>query len=52
MTDPIVVSLPPTVAASLADRLENLLPQTQCTKCGYNGCRPYAEAMALSLIHI
>nr|WP_218909816.1 electron transport complex subunit RsxB [Ralstonia pickettii] len=36
----------PAVAASLADRLENLLPQTQCTKCGYNGCRPYAEAMA------
>jgi len=33
-------------AASLADRLEALLPQTQCTKCGFNGCRPYAEAMA------
>ncbi|MBB2918043.1 electron transport complex subunit RsxB [Cupriavidus alkaliphilus] len=31
---------------SLADRLEALLPQTQCTKCGFNGCRPYAEAMA------
>lgn len=30
----------------LADRLEALLPQTQCTKCGFNGCRPYAEAMA------
>lgn len=41
-----MVSLVPAVAASLADRLENLLPQTQCTKCGYNGCRPYAEAMA------
>jgi electron transport complex protein RnfB len=23
-----------------------LLPQTQCTKCGYDGCRPYAEAIA------
>ena len=23
-----------------------LLPQTQCTRCGYNGCRPYAEAIA------
>ncbi|MFP3891279.1 electron transport complex subunit RsxB [uncultured Ralstonia sp.] len=33
------------LAPSLADRLEDLLPQTQCTKCGYNGCRPYAEAM-------
>jgi len=27
-------------------RLDSLLPQTQCTKCGYAGCRPYAEAMA------
>ncbi|MEN7531224.1 electron transport complex subunit RsxB [Cupriavidus sp. DL-D2] len=37
----------PTAAgtASLADRLEALLPQTQCTKCGFDGCRPYAEAM-------
>ncbi|MGN6317308.1 electron transport complex subunit RsxB [Trinickia sp.] len=31
---------------TLADRLEDLLPQTQCTKCGYAGCRPYAEAVA------
>jgi len=31
---------------SLADQLEDLLPQTQCTKCGYPACRPYAEAMA------
>ena len=30
----------------LADRLDALLPQTQCTRCGYDGCRPYAEAMA------
>jgi len=26
--------------------IDALLPQTQCTKCGYPGCRPYAEAMA------
>jgi electron transport complex protein RnfB len=32
--------------ASLADQIENLLPQTQCTKCGYPACRPYAEAIA------
>jgi electron transport complex protein RnfB len=32
--------------ASLADRLEAVLPQTQCTKCGYPDCRAYAEAMA------
>ncbi|MYM35402.1 electron transport complex subunit RsxB [Duganella sp. FT94W] len=31
---------------TLADRIEDALPQTQCTKCGYNGCRPYAEAIA------
>lgn len=31
---------------SLADQVEDLLPQTQCTKCGYAGCRPYAEAIA------
>jgi electron transport complex protein RnfB len=31
---------------TLADRIEDLLPQTQCTKCGYAGCRPYAEAVA------
>lgn len=27
------------------DQIEELLPQTQCTLCGYNGCRPYAEAI-------
>jgi electron transport complex protein RnfB len=26
--------------------LDALLPQTQCTRCGYDGCRPYARAMA------
>ncbi|MEK0427716.1 MAG: hypothetical protein RI962_340 [Pseudomonadota bacterium] len=31
---------------SIADLLEDLLPQTQCTKCGYPSCRLYAEAMA------
>jgi electron transport complex protein RnfB len=29
-----------------AGGIDALLPQTQCTKCGYAGCRPYAEAMA------
>jgi electron transport complex protein RnfB len=33
-------------ATPLADRIDALLPQTQCTKCGYSGCRPYAEAIA------
>ena len=33
-TDPVV------------DRIDALLPQTQCGQCGYPGCRPYAEAIA------
>ena len=30
----------------LVERIDALLPQTQCTKCGYPSCRPYAEAIA------
>jgi electron transport complex protein RnfB len=26
--------------------IDAVLPQTQCTKCGFTGCRPYAEAIA------
>ena len=33
-------------AADLADRIDAVLPQTQCRRCGYDGCRPYAEAVA------
>ncbi|HLW25386.1 MAG TPA: RnfABCDGE type electron transport complex subunit B [Steroidobacteraceae bacterium] len=33
-------------AATLAARIDALLPQTQCTRCGYTGCLPYAEAIA------
>jgi electron transport complex protein RnfB len=33
-------------SSSLADRIDALLPQTQCEKCGFHGCRPYAEAIA------
>ena len=28
-----------------ADDIDVLLPQTQCTRCGHSGCRPYAEAL-------
>lgn len=28
-----------------AEAIDALLPQTQCTRCGYEGCRPYAEAI-------
>lgn len=31
---------------TLADQIEDLLPQTQCTKCGYPACRQYALAIA------
>ena len=31
---------------TLADQIDDLLPQTQCTQCGFSGCRPYAEAIA------
>jgi electron transport complex protein RnfB len=29
-----------------ADAIDALLPQTQCTRCGYAGCLPYATAIA------
>lgn len=32
--------------SGIADRIDALLPQTQCGKCGHPGCRPYAEAIA------
>lgn len=37
---------------SLVERLDRLLPQTQCGQCGYAGCRPYAEAMAAGIADI
>ena len=30
----------------LVERIDAVLPQTQCTKCGFAGCRPYAAAIA------
>ena len=30
----------------LVERLDRILPQTQCGQCGHDGCRPYAEALA------
>ena len=30
----------------LVEKIDALLPQTQCGQCTYPGCRPYAEAMA------
>lgn len=31
---------------SLVEQLNNALPQTQCTRCGYPDCQRYAEAIA------
>jgi len=31
---------------SLVERIERLLPQTQCGQCGFAGCTPYAQALA------
>ena len=36
----------------MIDQINALLPQTQCGRCGFNGCRPYAEAIASGLADI
>lgn len=30
----------------LINQIDAILPQTQCTQCGYDGCLPYARAIA------
>jgi Na+-translocating ferredoxin:NAD+ oxidoreductase subunit B len=37
---------------ALAQRLNDALPQTQCTRCGYPSCRDYADAMAVEGVAI
>jgi electron transport complex protein RnfB len=32
---------------ALADRVNDALPQTQCTRCGFPDCKAYAQAIAL-----
>ena len=32
--------------ADFVERVNDILPQTQCGQCGYPGCRPYARALA------
>ncbi len=34
------------MSETLVEQIDTLLPQTQCTKCGYQGCLPYAQAIA------
>ncbi|MGI4846728.1 MAG: electron transport complex subunit RsxB [Janthinobacterium lividum] len=43
---PLNLLSPAEPGKSLADLIEDALPQTQCTRCGYPACRPYAEAIA------
>ncbi len=31
--------------AALIEKVNNLLPQTQCGQCGFSGCQPYAVAI-------
>jgi electron transport complex protein RnfB len=41
-----IQSRPAVAVNSLVNKIDALLPQTQCTQCGYAGCKPYAEAIA------
>jgi H+/Na+-translocating ferredoxin:NAD+ oxidoreductase subunit B len=34
------------------DAIEQLLPQTQCGDCGFDGCKPYAEALEQNKVDI
>ena len=36
----------------MVERIDRLLPQTQCGQCGFPGCRPYAEALAAGRVSI
>ena len=33
-------------ADPMVERIDRVLPQTQCGQCGYPGCKPYAQAIA------
>ena len=36
----------------MIDQINAILPQTQCRQCGFQGCRPYAEAIATGVADI
>ncbi|WP_434680135.1 electron transport complex subunit RsxB [Pseudomonas sp. R1-18] len=46
MTDAAPYTLPGATPTDLIERIDALLPQTQCGKCGHPGCRPYAQGIA------
>jgi len=39
-------------ADPVVEKIDALLPQTQCGQCGFAGCRPYAEAIAAGDVDI
>ncbi|MEY4749625.1 MAG: hypothetical protein RIQ60_1839 [Pseudomonadota bacterium] len=43
---PAASALPSSAGADLVSALDALLPQTQCTRCGYPDCHAYARAIA------
>jgi electron transport complex protein RnfB len=40
------------MTAPSADAIDAVLPQTQCRQCGFDGCLPYARAIATGLAGI
>ena len=36
----------------LIEKIDSILPQTQCGQCGYSGCKPYATAIVGGLADI
>lgn len=38
--------MPTDATEELGRRIDALLPQTQCRRCGFDGCLPYAQALA------
>ncbi len=37
---------------TLVEKIDAVLPQTQCQQCGFSGCKPYAEAIVLGKAEI
>ena len=36
----------------LIEKINSIVPQTQCGKCGFSGCKPYAKAIAEGIADI
>ncbi len=43
---------PSNTDSRVIDQINAVLPQTQCGKCSFKGCRPYAEAIANGMADI